>query len=211
MERGRRGRGRGRGRARWVPMDHVLDRESEVEQEGQGQGQEAPPVDQVATAIQQMAALLAQMVGQQGQGQGNNNNNNNNNQEAGDRALERFQKFQPPKFHGGPNPDLAEGWLDRMGDIFATLRYTEERQIAFAVFQFEGAARAWWNVVRAKWEREQTPWTWANFTREFNQKFFPPIVQEQREAEFMRLRQGARAWPIMKLSSPNFPDLLRIW
>ncbi|XP_027184043.1 uncharacterized protein LOC113782351 [Coffea eugenioides] len=77
-----------------------------------------------------------------------------------------------------------------MLDIFAALGYPEERQIVFAVFQFEGAARAWWNVIRAKWDREQTPWTWVNFTREFNEKYLPPLIQERREDEFIRLRQG---------------------
>ncbi|XP_027167425.1 uncharacterized protein LOC113767505 [Coffea eugenioides] len=92
---------------------------------------------------------------------------------------------------GGPNPDLAEGWLDRMLDIFAALGYSEEWQISFSVFQFEGTARAWWNVIKAKWEREQTPWTWVNFTREFNEKYLSPIVQERREDDFIRMRQGA--------------------
>ncbi|XP_071918750.1 uncharacterized protein [Coffea arabica] len=77
-----------------------------------------------------------------------------------------------------------------MLDIFVALGYSEERQIAFAVFQFEGAARAWWNVIQAKWDREQTPWTWVNFTREFNEKYLPPLVQERQGDEFIRLRQG---------------------
>ena len=122
MDSGGRGRGRGRG------------------PEG---GNENEP-DQVATAIQRMADLLERMVNQQALDQGanaGNPGNNMGNHEGEDRALERFQKFAPPKFIGGPNPDLAEGWLDRMLDIFAALGYSEERQISFAVFQFEGAAR----------------------------------------------------------------------
>nr|XP_027127786.1 uncharacterized protein LOC113743923 [Coffea arabica]XP_027127787.1 uncharacterized protein LOC113743925 [Coffea arabica] len=91
-----------------------------------------------------MADLLEQMVNQQGQGQVQHPGNH----EGEDRALERFQNFLPPKFLGGPNPDIAESWLERMLDIFAALEYSEKRQIAFAVFQFEGAARAWWNERR---------------------------------------------------------------
>ncbi|XP_071940239.1 uncharacterized protein [Coffea arabica] len=160
----------------------------------EGENENEP--DQVATAIQRMADLLERMVNQQGQGQGQNAGNpggnaRNNNHDREDGALERFQKFAPPKFVGGPNPDIAEGWLDRMLDIFAAPGYTKERQIFFATFQFEGAARAWWNVIKTKWEREQTPWTWVNFTREFNEKYLPPIVQERLEDEFIRLRQGA--------------------
>ena len=121
MDSGGRGRGRGRGRG----------------PEGENENES----DQVATAIQRMADLLERMANQQAQGQGGNVENPGNNvgnQEGEDRALERFQKVAPPKFIGGPNPDLAEGWLDRMLDIFAALRYSEERQVAFAGFQIEG-------------------------------------------------------------------------
>ena len=133
MDSGGRGRGRGRG---WGP---------------EGENENEP--DQVATAIQWMPDLLERMANQQAQGQGGNAGNpghNVGNQEGEDRALERFQKFAPLKFIGGPNPNLAEGWLDRMLDIFAALRYSEERQTSFVVFQFEGAAWAWWNVIKAK-------------------------------------------------------------
>ena len=72
--------------------------------------------------------------------------------ESENRALERFQKFFPPKFIGEPDPDEAERQLKKMVDIFAALHYTEERHVTFAVFQLEGAARSWWNVIRQKWE-----------------------------------------------------------
>ncbi|XP_027151986.1 uncharacterized protein LOC113752041 [Coffea eugenioides] len=77
-----------------------------------------------------------------------------------------------------------------MTNIFAALDYTEERRVNFAAFQFKGAARAWWNVIRGKWERAQTSWTWENFVREFNEKFLPPMIREKREDEFIKLRQG---------------------
>ena len=77
-----------------------------------------------------------------------------------------------------------------MINIFAALNYTEERQVNFVVFQVKGPARAWWNVIRVKWERERTIWTWLNFVREFNEKYLPPIVQEKRKDDFIRLRQG---------------------
>nr|XP_027067024.1 uncharacterized protein LOC113692713 [Coffea arabica] len=78
-----------------------------------------------------------------------------------------------------------------MINIFAALNYAEDRQVQFAIFQFKGPARAWWNVVRAKWEREGTAWTWLKFVREFNEKYLPPIVQEKREDDFIMFHQGA--------------------
>nr|XP_027120539.1 uncharacterized protein LOC113737513 [Coffea arabica] len=44
-----------------------------------------------------------------------------------------------------------------------------------------------------KWDREQTPRTWVNFMRDFNAKYFPPLVQEKKEDEFIRLRQGTQS------------------
>ncbi|XP_027169497.1 uncharacterized protein LOC113769232 [Coffea eugenioides] len=77
-----------------------------------------------------------------------------------------------------------------MIDIFAALNYTEEKQVNFTVFQFERPGRTWWNIIRTKWEREWTVWTWLNFVREFNKKYLPPIVQEKRNDDFIKLRQG---------------------
>nr|XP_027093662.1 uncharacterized protein LOC113714065 [Coffea arabica] len=180
--RQRRTRGRGR-----EPRQVQDQGEEQGSVANQNQGPRDDGGDQVATAINRMTDLLARLVDQQGQVPGNQQRD----PEVGeDRALERFQKFAPPKFLGGPEPEVAENWFERMEDIFAALHYSEERQVTFAVFQLEGAARSWWNVVRAKWEREQTPRTWLNFTREFNEKFLPPLIQEKREDEFIKLRQG---------------------
>ena len=63
----------------------------------------------------------------------------------------------------------------------------------FSVFQFEGPARVYWNVIRAKWEKEQTAWTWVNFIREFNEKYLPSLIQEKREDGFIRLSQGTQS------------------
>ena len=42
-----------------------------------------------------------------------------------DRALERFQKFVPLKFIGGPDLDTVEQWLEAIINIFTALNYTE--------------------------------------------------------------------------------------
>nr|XP_027088618.1 uncharacterized protein LOC113709969 [Coffea arabica] len=139
-----------------------------------------------------MTDLLAHVVEHQGQHLVHQPGNPGNHIEGEDRALERFQKFSLSKFLGGPDPDVAERWLENMIDIFAALHYSEERQVTFAVFQLEGAACSWLNVIRIKWKRELTPRTWINFMREFNAKYFSPLVQEKKEDEFIRLRQGTQ-------------------
>nr|XP_027122160.1 uncharacterized protein LOC113739113 [Coffea arabica] len=134
-----------------------------------------------------MTDILKQLAERQGPGPLNQPGGQDRGE---DRVLERFLKFNPPKFTGEPDPEAAENWLEKMTNIFATLDYTEDRRVNFAVFQFEEVARALWDLIRGKWERAQTPWTWENFTRKFNVKFLPPLVQEKREDEFIKLRQG---------------------
>ncbi|XP_071938600.1 uncharacterized protein [Coffea arabica] len=179
MEAGRRRKGR----QPRQPRNERVDNGSDIDQNAEpsaGRGN-----DQMGQVLHRMTDILELLVAQQGQSVGRGN------QEIGeDRALERFQKFFPPKFSGGPNPDIAENWLENIRNIFDALDYSEEREVNFAVFQLEGPARAWWNVIRNKWEREQTPRTWMNFVLEFNGKFLPPLVQEKREDDFIKLRQG---------------------
>ncbi|XP_027071790.1 uncharacterized protein [Coffea arabica] len=134
-----------------------------------------------------MTNILARLVEQQGQ----TPVNQPRDPEIGeDRTLKRFQKFSPPKFLGGPDSELVVRWLEIMINIFAALNYMEDRQVNFSIFQFEGPTRAWWNVIRAKWERKWITWTWLNFVREFNEKYLPLIVQEKREDDFIRLLPG---------------------
>ena len=67
---------------------------------------------QVAAAIQRITDLLAHVVEHQCQNPQPQpaNANPGNHVESEDRALERFQKFSPPKFISGPDPDEAERW-----------------------------------------------------------------------------------------------------
>ena len=47
-------------------------------------------------------------------------------------------------------------------------------------------------MIRMKWERVQIPRTCVNFMREYNAKYFPPLIQEKKEDEFIRLLQGVQ-------------------
>ena len=100
----------------------------------------------MATTIQQMINIVTQLVEQQGQTTVNQPRDSEMEQ---DRAIERFQKLFPPRFLGGPDPEVAERWLKTMINIFTILNYTEDRQVNFTVFQFEGPVRVWWNIIRA--------------------------------------------------------------
>ncbi|XP_071921821.1 uncharacterized protein [Coffea arabica] len=129
-------RGRERGRSTRQHSEVGDDKEPEVNQD---HGQEGVAGDPVATAINRITDVLECMTEHQALGPVHHQGGSIDTE---DRALERFLKFGPPKFYGGPEPEVAEGWWERISDIFAALNYAEERQVVFAAFQFEGAARS---------------------------------------------------------------------
>ena len=65
---------------------------------------------------------------------------------ANDIVLQRFQKFNPPKFSREANVKMAEKWIEVMEDIYDALKYSDERKITFGKFQFEGPGKEWWSV-----------------------------------------------------------------
>ena len=107
-----------------------------------------------------------------------------------DVALKGFKKFNPLKFDGEPDEEKAERWIETLEDIYAALKYTEERKVKFAVFQLEGSVRDWWRIIDQKWDLEGTLRTWENFKSDFKSKFIPILVQEKKEEEFINLKQG---------------------
>ena len=88
------------------------DREPEVNRD---QGQEGVADNQMATAINRITDVLERLTEHQACGPVHRQGGP---AETEDRALERFLKFGPPKFYGGPEPEVAEGWRERIPDIF---------------------------------------------------------------------------------------------
>ncbi|XP_027155394.1 uncharacterized protein LOC113755660 [Coffea eugenioides] len=105
-----------------------------------------------------MTDLLAHVVEHQGQNpnpQPKNPGNPGSFVESEDSAIERFQKFSPPNFNGGPDPDVTERWLEKMVGIFAALHYTEGRQKDLAVAQINAFIEAVEKVQRVESARLQ--------------------------------------------------------
>ena len=114
--KGRRSRGRGvtHGQGTGQAQEPREEREAAAKQQHEPRAEAG---DQVAMAIQRMTDILVRLVKQQGRAPVNQPKEPEGGE---DRALERFQKFSPPKFLGGSNPEAAESWLEQMINIFAT-------------------------------------------------------------------------------------------
>ncbi|XP_073017826.1 uncharacterized protein [Primulina eburnea] len=113
------------------------------------------------------------------------------NQDTGDRTFEHFLRFNPPRFQGTPDATQAESWLTKIKKIFSVHNFSDEQKINLSTYQFEDAAYNWWRVTDHQWNRNNTPRTWENFTKEFEGKYITQVVRNAREREFMDLVQGS--------------------
>ncbi|XP_071933786.1 uncharacterized protein [Coffea arabica] len=112
----RRVRGRERGRSTRQHPEGGGDRKPEVNQD-HGQGSMAG--DPVATAINRITDVLERMTEHQAPGAVHHQGGPIDTE---DRALERFLKFGPPKFYGGPEPEIAEGLNVEIQEGLAAVR-----------------------------------------------------------------------------------------
>ena len=106
-----------------------------------------------------------------------------------DIALERFQKFRPPRFNRTGGEEETERWIDTMNDIYDALQYSEARKVAFGKFQLEGPATSWWRITEEKWNQKDRPHNWDEFLGEFRKKYISVVLREKREEEFVYLKQ----------------------
>ncbi|KAI5683458.1 hypothetical protein M9H77_04686 [Catharanthus roseus] len=81
-----------------------------------------------------------------------------------DEALERFLKFQPPKFYGDVEQEIkAERFLEQLNDIYDTLKYEDALRVTFAASRLRGMAKDWWLRASEARTLKNQPWTWNDF------------------------------------------------
>lgn len=133
---------------------------------------------------------ITQVLHEQRQDRNNIVNPGGQEYRAENNQLEKFLRHEPGKFYGELDDEEAEKWLNRVEKIYAALRYTDEAQITYVVFLFEGDAEQWWNTVRLRWDSEDVPHLWDDFVSEFREKYISEMARERREDEFVNLKQG---------------------
>ena len=58
------------------------------------------------------------------------------------------------------------------------------------MYMLEGEAELWWRSTKRLLEARELHITWETFMEAFYDKYFPKNVKNQKEAEFLTLRQG---------------------
>ena len=75
-----------------------------------------------------------------------------------------------------------------MERIFTLLGSTEEQQFIFVVSLLQGDAYDWWETVPNVTARPPVL-TYADFLREFRDRYMPEMYRDEKQREFLNLKQ----------------------
>jgi len=104
------------------------------------------------------------------------------------RALEQFQKLNPPAFKGGADPIQAEEWLRQIEKILDVMECTESQRVSFTSFMFQGEAERWWEMIKSGAKTLGKEISWNFLVKKFNEKYIPGVVKDKLAMEFQDLK-----------------------
>ncbi|KAL2249898.1 UNVERIFIED_CONTAM: Transposon Tf2-12 polyprotein [Sesamum indicum] len=105
-----------------------------------------------------------------------------------DRNYERIRKMGAIEFEGTLDPEVAERWWEKVEDVMNLVDCTPENRLKYVVSLFVGNALIWWRSVKRGYEPREI--TWAEFQKEFDDKYRPKMYRDKKRMEFLNLVQG---------------------
>ena len=87
------------------------------------------------------------------------------------------------------DPAEAKKWLKRTERVFTMMHCVPEEKFYYAVYLLQDDAYDWWESVPNS--SIQPPiLTWDDFQHEFKDKYMPEIYRDEKQREFINLKQG---------------------
>ncbi|KAL0394364.1 UNVERIFIED_CONTAM: hypothetical protein Slati_4402600 [Sesamum latifolium] len=105
-----------------------------------------------------------------------------------DRNYKRIRKMGATEFEGTLDPKIAERWWEKVEDVMNLVNCTPKNRLKCIVSLFVGNALIWWRSVKSEYEPREI--TWAEFQKEFDDKYRPKMYRDKQRMEFLNLVQG---------------------
>ncbi|XP_028768590.1 uncharacterized protein LOC114726188 [Neltuma alba] len=103
--------------------------------------------------------------------------------------MTHFCKHNPPSFEGTFNVQATEDWINLLEKIFKVLDCSSERKAQMVIYRLEKDADRWWKNTEILLDARNTRVTWEVFLEHFCEKYFQRSIRDEREAEFLTLKQ----------------------
>ncbi|KAK6162606.1 hypothetical protein DH2020_002447 [Rehmannia glutinosa] len=134
-----------------------------------------------ANLIEMIANLQRQLQSQQSEI--NELRANNNGRETHDEPTPITLNIK----NGIQRPLVAQAWLKTIEATLKLMGFTENEQVLCASYCLTMEARVWWEGIEQS--RDVNRMTWADFLKEFNEKFFHMNITRKHYDEFEGLRR----------------------
>ncbi|XP_057785468.1 uncharacterized protein LOC131003008 [Salvia miltiorrhiza] len=106
-------------------------------------------------------------------------------------VIEQFRRYAPPRFDGKSGPLALEEWVMELERIFEHIECADAHKVSCATFQFTEDAGHWWRSYKnGMTEAQRQGLTWNRFKEVVMDKYFPRSYRNQKQAEFLDLKQG---------------------
>ncbi|KAL0405623.1 UNVERIFIED_CONTAM: hypothetical protein Slati_3876200 [Sesamum latifolium] len=105
-----------------------------------------------------------------------------------DRNYERIRKMGAIEFEGTLDPEIAERWWEKVKNVLNLVDCTRENRLKYVISLFVENALIWWGSVKRAYEQKEI--TWAEFQREFDDKYRRKMYQDKKRMEILNLVQG---------------------
>jgi len=90
-------------------------------------------------------------------------------------------------YEGKGDPMILEEWIRQMKKIFDVVEVPDNKRINIGTFYLSRTADMWWGTVRTTFQGPGA--TWTSFTEALRAKFYPMHMQEQKQREYLTLKQ----------------------
>ena len=107
-------------------------------------------------------------------------------------SIECTRKLGAKLYDGNRDPERALSWIEANEEIFQMMGCTEEQRVSYSAFLLKDRANDWWKVHQRAHPKGVI---WAEFKREFIERFFPKIYKDAKVEVFYRLEQGNSSIP----------------
>ncbi|XP_047943038.1 uncharacterized protein LOC125189854 [Salvia hispanica] len=106
------------------------------------------------------------------------------------RNFKELRKMGAVDFYGTTDPAEAEIWLKRVERVFNQMDCILEERFDYAVSLLQCDAYYWWETVPQAMIQPPVL-SWDDFLREFSNKYMPAVYCDEKQKEFLSLKQGA--------------------
>ena len=151
----------------------------------------------MAAAIREQVTLTNRMLQHLEENGGRNGNGNGYRVANGDIPrlnpqlwATEFNKMQPLLFRGKYNLALAKIQFMHIEKIFEAMACTDEQKVTYTTYMLIGESEHWWKGTKALLQAQEIPLNWEHFKAIFLEKYFLVSVKNQKETEFLQLKQG---------------------